>query len=218
MAFRATTLAALFLLPWAAAPGSPPPRVTFTERFPGSQPVFFQVTIQSDGAAQYRTIERPGQPPLRLGFTAPRLAARIFALTRELHDFRRPRLESGHRVGDMGAKTLAYDDGAQHTQQVFNFTTVRAAAELNQIFQGISTASEDALRLERSIRYDPLGVISALNQVGRDWEQDQISSPRPLLPVLRRAAANPNLMNIARRRARLLIHMMTAAHGRRHGL
>lgn len=207
----ATGLAALTLAAVTPPrlPGSA--RIVFTEHFPGSQPSFFQVTIQPGGAAEYRTIEAPGQPALHLRFAAPGLAARIFALARRLHEFQSPRLESRKRVGDMGEKTLAYDGATQRGQQTFNFTTVPAAAELNRIFQGLSTASEDALRLERSARYDPLGAIQVLNQIGRDWEQHQISSAAPLLPALRRAAGNPNLMHIARRRARRLLAMMAAA-------
>lgn len=193
----------------AVPPASrPSPRVVFTERFPGSQPVFFKIAVRSGGEAIYETIEATGQPALFLRFSAPELAARIFALARGLHDFQTPSLESHKRVGDMGEKTLAFENGADRTQQSFNFTTVRAAAELNQIFQGLSTASEDALRLERDARYDPLSVIEALNQIGRDWESRQISSAAPLLPVLRRTAGNPSLMRIARHRARRLLAMM----------
>ncbi|MGH9535662.1 MAG: hypothetical protein ACRD2E_12480 [Terriglobales bacterium] len=210
MVWRLAALAAAgFTLAAFAAP-PPSPRITFTESFPGSQPVFFQIVLNANGAAIYRTVEQAGQPSLQLHFTAaPRLTARIFALARQLHDFRTPRLESHSRVGDMGAKTLAYDDAAHQAQQSFNFTTVPAAAELNRFFQGVSTASEDALRLRREIRYEPLGVIQALNQIGRDWEQHLITAVGPLLPELRRAASDPDLMHLARRRARRLIRSLT---------
>lgn len=209
MQWRALPLVFALAFPLAAAPLLSP-RVTFTESFPGSQPVFFQIVIRPDGAAAYTTIERPGQPRLHLRFSSVRLAGRVFALTHQLHEFQSPRIESRKHVGAMGAKMLAYDDAGHHFQQTFNFTTVHAAAELNRIFQGISTASEDGLRLRREIRYDPLGVIQALNQIGRDWEQNQISSGAPLIPILRHAATDPDLMHIARRRAERLLRALSS--------
>ncbi len=208
MQWRALALVFTLALPLAAAPLLSP-RVTFTESFPGSQPVFFQIVVRRNGAVAYTTIEKPGQPKLHLRFTSTRLAGQVFALAHQLHDFASPQIESKKHVGAMGAKMLAYDDARHHFQQTFNFTTVRAAAELNHIFQGVSTASEDGLRLRREIRYDPLGVIQVLDQIGRDWEQNQISSGAPLVPILRHAAADPDLMHIARRRAARLLRSLT---------
>ncbi len=208
MPWRALPLIFALAFPLAAALLLSP-RVTFTESFPGSQPVFFQIIVRPNGAVAYTTIEKPGQPKLQLRFTSIRLAGQVFALTHQLHDFQSPRIESRKHVGAMGAKMLAFDGARHHFQQTFNFTTVRAAAELNRIFQGVSTASEDGLRLRREIRYDPLGVIQALDQIGRDWEQNQISFGAPLVPILRHAATDPDLMYMARRRAKRLLRSLT---------
>jgi hypothetical protein len=136
------------------------------------------------------------------------VAARIFLLAQQLHKFSGKRLEAKAKVSYMGSKTLAYDGGGQHGSETYNYTTVPQAAELTQIFERISETGEHAARLAHSMRYDRLGVMKELSGITHDWREHQLLELQLLRPTLEKAAADPNLMDIARKRADLLLAEM----------
>ena len=190
------------------APGEPV--VTYSRSFKGSQPAFLQVEVARNGQAEFEVRMADGQPMQTLVFTAsPRVVAQVFALTRKAKEFSRPLEDRHDKVGYTGTKMLAYDDAGQHHQQVFNFTRVKPAADLQGLFEAIGDTGTHALRLQESARYDPLGVVKELGLIAVDWNENQMAEPSIILPVLRQVSANTNLMDIARKRARILIQRMT---------
>mgnify|MGYP001426172781 CR=1 FL=1 len=220
--FLKTGLTGLLLVSLALGQASTPaaslpgpldvPRLTFTKTFHDSQPAFVQITVTADRQAAAEVRETADQPPVNTTFIAsPALTARLFALAGELHYFAKPRLESKAKVGYLGEKMLAYDDPAHHGQQVFNFTQVRAAAELTQIFERISNAADHAARLEHVLRYDRLGVIRELARLQEDWNSHQLAAPQVLFPVLTEIAADKALLHVARHRAATLLQEMQTA-------
>jgi len=221
LGFFKTGLTGLLLLAFApgqatlATPVAGPldvARLTFTKTFHDSQPAFVQITLTADGQASAEVRETAEQPAVNTTFTAsPALTARLFALAAELHFFAKPRLESRAKVGYLGEKMLAYDDATHHGQQVFNFTQVRPAAELNQTFERIAAAADHAARLEHVLRYDRLGVSRELARLQQDWYGHQLAAPQVLFPILGEIAADKALLNLARHRAAALLQHMQAA-------
>ena len=200
--------------PPALAPALPP-RITYSKSFRGSVPSFVEITVQRDGAASFEVIQQPGQPPDKMEFHAAKaLVDRIFALAAQLHDFSGPELEAKTKVGYMGTKMLAYDDATRHNQQTYNYSSHPAARDLTDIFERIAGSGEHAARLRHAVRYDRLGVVQELDGITRDWSEHQLLAPELLKPVLERVANDPDLMDIAHRRALDLLTEMGAARNR----
>jgi|SRR6185437_9307332 len=198
----------------AAALGqaSSSPRVTYTRSFKGSQPAFLQLAIQQDGAASYQAKEKDDDPLTTITFTAsPEVAAEIFADVHALGDFAGPKLQSKEKVAYTGDKMLAYDDASQHRSQEFTYTKLPASRSLVELFEKISTAGMDAIRLQRALRYQPLNVLDAMQQMQSDWDLHQIAEPQIMQPILEQTVASPAAMDAARHRAQKLLDAIAKA-------
>jgi hypothetical protein len=191
------------------------PRIVFSKSFPGSQPEFYRITLGQNGRALYETRESASEPVQSFPFAAsPALSARIFQLARQLNYFSGKHLEAKAKVSFMGTKTLAYEDPSHHGEQSFNYTTVPQAWELTQTFERIAETGEHAQRLAHTMRYDRLGVLKELSGITHDWHEHQLLELQLLTPTLEKAALDPNLMDIARKRADSLLAEMNQPQAR----
>lgn len=194
---------------WALAQAPAPvnlARVTYTRSFQGSVPAFIEIVVSQNGAASVTVRQHDADAPQSLPFTAaPATVQDIFAKAAALHDFATPTLASKQKVAYTGAKELAFDDATHHAAQQFNFTTVRPAAELEARFEQMGVTANDALNLERAMRFQPLDVLGVLEQIQQDQSGGQLGEPQIIEPELKAALANPALMDAAHRRARALL-------------
>ncbi len=192
--------------PGAGAAPARLPEIIFSNHFPGSQPVWYEVQLASDGRGRYGSQAAAGQPRLWLSFQLPPAGvALVFRWARQLDYFRKPRLESRARVGFMGEKRLEYRGPRHRGAQRFNYTRVRAAAALASWFEAVSETGQHRLRLRQALRYDPLGVLAELDAIRRDWRQHNLAAPQLLSPLLLRIAGDETMMQVARTRARGLL-------------
>ena len=77
-------------------------------------------------------------------------------------------------------------------------------AQLMAIFEGLARQSTDLSDLQRTMRYDRLGVNDVLQQIEQDYNNKQFPEPERLLPALDQLAADDKFIDIARQRARTL--------------
>jgi hypothetical protein len=75
---------------------------------------------------------------------------------------------------------------------------------LLDIFEGLSRQQSDLSDLQRTMRYDRLGVNDVLGQIEKDYNRNLLPDPARLLPALDQLAADVHYVNIARERARTL--------------
>lgn len=196
----------------ALAGQAPAARVTYTRSFKGSVPAFLQIEVNQDGAAHATLRQHDTDEPQTLKFTAsPEAVKEIFASAAKLHDFTQPKLESKQKVAYTGDKMLAFDDATHHSSQAFNFTTVAPAAALEERFEQIGITANDALNLERAMRFQPLDVLGVLDQIRSDQQGGQLGEPQLLAPDLKAAASNPALMEAAHHRATALLEALAKA-------
>lgn len=180
--------------------------IRYSRQFKGSQPEFFSISIAATGAAEYEAREQDSDPPRQLAFTAtPATCARIFALAAELHDFDVPLDDKGAKEGYTGTKTLAFDGDGRHTEQQFNYTRLRPAQDLTDLFEKIANTAGDALDLRNAIQFDRLGVVDVLNRIEQDWESKFLAEPQLLAPTLQQIVNDPAMMALAQRHARTLL-------------
>ena len=201
----------------APAPDSAPalPSVTFTQAFPGAEPAYFSLRIDSAGHAAYESRREEGQPglpelgePMRIEFEVSQATvSRIFELARSLDYFQGDWDFKKHRIADTGRKTLVYSDSTRNHQTTYNWSENRAIQELTNIFQGISNTQEAAHELDRLRRYDRLGLNQQLAHMEEMAKGGWLRELQVIAPLLEKLAGDPEIMHIARQRAQRLLQV-----------
>jgi len=193
----------LWLLPTGlvAAGGA---TITYRRVFKGSSPEFIEIKLNEDGMAtsDIRQLSEDAEP--QAFEVGPAVRAKIFALAGELHNFVGADLDVHRRVADLGQKTLRYENGGEVHETQFNYTINHSASQLQMIFEGLAQQIEDLDLLQRSLKYDRLGVNDALLQFEAHLGQRALPEPERLLPALDSIAADSRVVEVARQRARAL--------------
>ena len=188
----------LFAGALAAADG---PKLTYSKSFPGSNPAFVELTLTKTGQTEYR--EGPDEDnPVIFKLTEAE-TAEVFALADKLDHFKRP-LESSVKVAFMGAKTLRWEDGAEKNEVKFNYSEDASARALADWFERMAEAARCRIDLERTVKYDKLGVVGTLTRIESAMKEKRLAGVEQFLPMLDRVIANSSYMNTARERATAL--------------
>jgi hypothetical protein len=183
------------------------PQIFYSKSFPGSVPAYLEITLEKSGDGVYKEAPDDEQP---LKFKLGRKATQeVFALAEKLGHFSRP-LESGLPVAKMGEKTFRWVDGERKSEQKFNYTTDLDAQALHSWFEKITETEQHLIALERTVRFDKLGVNKALLQMQAAIERDRLVALEQFLPWLDRVAKNDSYLNMARERAASLAEAIRA--------
>jgi hypothetical protein len=186
--------------------------VTFRKVFKSSYPEFVEIKVDESGSGTYdiRQLDDDANPqPMKIDAS---LVQKIFDLATKLHNFNGIDLEIHRRIANLGEKTFRYDRGAETHSVTFNYTLDRSAAELLDIFEGLSRQQTDLSDLVRTMRYDRLGVNDVLLQIEKDYDRKLLPEPEQLLPPLDQLAADSHFIDIARDRARILATRIRSQH------
>ena len=176
--------------------------ITFRKIFKSSYPEYVEIKVNESGQGTFdiRQLDESANPqPLTLG---TELAQRIFQLAAALHDFQGVELEAHRRIANLGQKTFRYERNGEAHEVTFNYTTNETANQLLEIFEGLSREEGDISDLQRTSRYDRLGVNDVMTQVVNDYNQKLLPDPQQLLPILDTIANDDQIINIARDKAR----------------
>lgn len=183
------------------------PRLFFSKSFPGSTPAYVAITVQKSGECEYKEAD-DDQNPIKLKITEAD-AAEFFALAEKLEHFSRP-LESPLKVAKMGLKTFRLEDDSKKSEVQFNFSEDLDARALTDWFERLSETGQLYINLEKSVKYDKLGVNRALLLFEASMERKRLVSPETFLPFLDRVAKNESYLNMARHRAAALAEIIRA--------
>jgi hypothetical protein len=178
--------------------------ITYRRVFKGSSPEFIEIKIAEHGKATFeiRQLEEdPDAEPFEVG--AP-VRQKIFELAGDLKYFNIGDLDIQKRIANLGQKTFRYERGSEVHETSFNYTLNASAATLMQIFEGLARQQSDLTLLERSAKYDRLGVNDALRQFETDMDHRLLPEPERMLSVLDQIGADSHFVEIARTRARAL--------------
>jgi hypothetical protein len=205
-------LAVLILVPAGQAiPGTA--TITYRRVFKGSSPEFIEIKVGEQGKCTYeirQLTEESGAETFEVG---PAVREKLFELTAELKNFAINDLDAQKRIADLGQKTFRYERDTEVHEVSFNYTLNPSASHLLQIFEGLARQQGDLITLERSAKYDRLGVNDALRQFASDLGDNLIPEPERILPVLDQIAADSRFVEIARTRARALAARIRAPRG-----
>ncbi len=183
--------------------GPPPASVVFIKEFPGSSPAYYAVTVHEDGTVAYATA--PDDPqPLSFRLSEP-LTSQVFQTIARLGYLKGAQLETKKRVASMGKKTLRYESGEQRDEASFNYSENPDAMALAGLFERISITEQHLINLERTVRFDRLGVVKQLLQIEISMNKKELVEPSQFIPLLERVANNASFMHMARQRANGLL-------------
>ena len=185
------------LLALSAATLLAEPRLFLSKRFPHSRPEYAELRIERDGRVEYR--ESPDEEPMRAKLTRAE-ADTLFDLAEKCDRFRKP-LESGLNVARMGDKLFRWENGDEKHEVKFNYTQDPPAQEVLDWYERIVESEIYLIDLERTARYDVLGVNESLLQLENGYDKKRLVSVEQYLPMLDRIAKNEKYMNMARERA-----------------
>jgi hypothetical protein len=163
--------------------------------------------VDKNGAAEYRE-DPKDDAPLKFQLTESESAA-MFGLADKLDRFSRP-LESGLKVANMGLKTLRFEGGGQSHETKFNFSEDPDAKEMADWFERIAESERAYIDLERSARFDKLGVQDAILRIEILRDHKRLMAEKQFLPMLDRVANNESYMHMARSRAAALAESIRA--------
>jgi hypothetical protein len=207
---RALALFACVFAATASAPrsdaGAPASNATVTYRkiFKSSYPEYIEIKISDSGSGTFDIRQLTEESNPRAMHLDASLVQTIFDLAAKLHNFDGVDLEIHRRIANLGEKTFGFDRGTESHHVTFNYTLNRDAVQLLTIFEGLARQQTDLSDLDRTMRYDPLGVNDVLITVERDLDNKLLPQPAQFLPSLDRLAADQHFIDIARDRARKL--------------
>ena len=185
--------------------------ITYRRMFKGSSPEFIEIKIIEPGAATFdiRQLADDADPtPFEVG---PAVRRKIIELAADLNNFAITGLNVHKTIANLGQKTFRYERGAEVHEVSFNYTLNAPASQLMQIFEGLAQQQGDLVLLERSAKYDRLGVNDALREFESDLDRRLLPEPERLLPVLDQIAGDSRFVDIARDRARALAERIRAS-------
>lgn len=184
-------------------------KLSYTRSFPGSVPEYFCITVDHNGALEYK--ESPADDKPLKAQLPDADAALLFAMAEKLNYFKMP-LESGLKVANTGKKTFRYEDGnATPTEVTFNYSLNETAQQLQERFEEIGQSERAYTELERTLRYDRLGINDALAEIESLWLHKQLAAPKQFVPLLSRISTRETLMHLVRDRAARLKDEFEAA-------
>ncbi len=127
--------------------------------------------------------------------------ATLFSMAEKLEFFKSP-LESGLKVANTGKKTFRYENGSGSPTEVsFNYSINETAQQLLDRFEQIAATEHAYIELDRTMRYDKLGVNDALAEIESMWLRKQLVAPQQFVPLLTRITAHESFMHLVRERA-----------------
>ena len=182
----------------AAACAADVPRISFSKSFPGSVPAYFAITVERTGATSYNESQDPDNAEkIQLENS---VVTDMFELADRLEHFKKP-LESGLKVANMGAKTLRWEAGGDHSQAKFNYSTNEDAKLLTDRFERIAESTQTLLELRRAARHDRLGVNASVLKIQSMWNNKRLVGTAQFLPLLDQVAQDEAYIHMARERA-----------------
>jgi hypothetical protein len=202
--FFPAALVVLSILSLPAAARDSGATLTYRKVFKSSFPEFVEIKVNENGSGTFdiRQLDEEANPE---PFEVSRpIAEKMFALAAQLHHFQNLDLDIHRRIANLGAKTFRWEKDGEAHEVTFNYTLDGAATQLLSIFDGLGREELDLNTLERTMRYDRLGVNEALLRIESDWNNKILPEPERLLPALDRLAADEKFIDLARARARTL--------------
>ena len=174
------------------------PELFYSKTFQGSMPPYVQITLDKTGQVEYREAAEDDSPH-KYKLTEAE-TTEVFGLAEKLGYFKTP-VESDLKVAFMGKKVFRYQNGTEKHEVEFNYSEDLNAKALWEWFERMTESAQHRVELERTAKYDKLGVFKALTLLGSALERKRLVGLEQYLPMLDRIIKNESYMHTARVRA-----------------
>ena len=189
------------------------PQIFYSRELPGGYPEYVQIQVNRDGSGVYReSADDPDEQPVKFQLR-PGEVEEVFKLAKSLKYFEHP-LESNLKVANMGLKTFRYIEGEVNHEQRFNFSKDADARVLADWFARMTDCQQHYLNLERTARFDKLGVNKVILQLQATIERNRLVGGEQFLPLLDKIASDTSFLNMARSRAASLADHIRGSAGK----
>ncbi len=184
----------LWVWPLAGQEGT----IFYSKNFPKSKPEYMEIIVEPTGEAIYKESAEDEQP---IKFKLlPDEVKTVWGLAAKVDFFQR-KLESGLPVARMGEKTYRYTNGASKHEVKFNYSQDLDANALQDWFERMTETVNLYFDLERTAKFERLGVDRALLHLEAAWDKKRLVSYEVYYPLLNRIIKNDSYLNMARDRA-----------------
>jgi len=193
------------------APTSAQATVRYT--FDWSQGIPWQrytIEVAADGKSHFDGVPHPDETndsdPVQQDFTlSDANRQKLFELAQKLNYFRGDFDSHLKHIAKTGTKTLQYQSTRTNGTTSFNWSQNPDVDWLARFFGGIANTIDAGRKLEFQYRFDKLGMDQRLKELV-DLQADHRAEELEIIaPILRKIAADTNLMNISRESARKLL-------------
>lgn len=208
LVFLAAVCCAVWPLVAPAQDANSPAKLTYTKILKGSSPEFLSISVDTQGDAFYegRKLDEPPSPrPLKL---SPATTRRLFQLAEALDNFQSIDLESHKKVANLGLKTLMYEREGRRNKVEFNYTLLREAQQLADLFEKISGVEQHIITLEHAIKYDHLGLPKELLLIQIDLDKRALADPELMVPALEKIVRDSRFLHLAQTRAQDILQRL----------
>ncbi len=180
---------------------------------PQLAPAHWRIQLHEDGSGQF---DAEGGPAIREtnGILAgdvhraiqlsPKFTAMVFATAREERLFAIP-CESHLKVAFQGTKRLSYSGPEGSGNCEFNYSRDKQIQALGDALQSVETTLLHGARLEKLLQHDRLGVDKETEDLAAEAKSGSALELGVIRDVLTRIAGDDQILERARRRARLLL-------------
>lgn len=217
----ACTLAAHAQQETAQSPPAKPgmsaiPTYSFSFERTGLPVPAYIIVVAEDGSGRYAgeeiayqaqpTDPAPAPQPFGREFTiSAATATKIATLARELHNFNVTCASKAKNIADTGKKRLSYMGPDGQGSCDYNYSENKNVQALTEIFQGLAETMDQGRHLEFLHRYDRLGLDDATSQLALELTAGRALEVGTIAPVLRSIAADSEVMQRVRNRAKTLL-------------
>jgi hypothetical protein len=212
LAFAARCSAANGPLPAGVPDAGPVIVVQYSD--PALSPSHWELSLHPDGSGHFRSQMGPAAPGSagemqipdvdRDIHLSPSFAQSVFQVAQHQHFFNED-CESHMKVAFQGNKTFSYSGPSGTGSCTFNYSRNKDMRSLSDSFLAVSQTILEGVRLEMLLQHDPLGLdkeIDALTTAAQNGQAQQIIAIRG---ILERLAQDDRVMEVVRKRARLLL-------------
>lgn len=214
-------LAALTLPSFATAqqaPAAPPatndPVLTVDFSNPALSPSHWTLTLHPDGSGHFRStmgnVTRSVRGQMQIPnldrdiHLSPPFAEKAFE-TAKRHNWFNEECESKIKVAFQGSKTLSYAGPDGKGSCTFNYSRDKEIQNLGDSFVAVSATILEGARLEMLLQHDPLGLEQEIESLVAASQDGRVQQLYAIRDILQRLAGDDNVMEMVRKRARLLL-------------
>jgi hypothetical protein len=179
----------------------------------------YTIEVTADGKSHFDGVPHPDETndsdAVQQDFTlSDANRQKLFELAQKLNYFRGDFDSHLKHIARTGTKTLEYQSPAIKGSTTFNWSQNSDVDWLARFFGGIATTIDFGRRLEFQYRFDKLGMDQRLKELEDLQASHGVEELDIIAPILRKIAADPNLMNISRESAHRLLRSIDqpAAH------